>query len=177
VAFNAQVKRSTTSCGGIIHEGVAFTPSNANSRLGYFRGNVGKFPARLAQPRPRNFSALVAGRRRPVGGGVRLNVASLCARTWLENGEETHRSTAKVATLHPAIHGAPMAQSPSRPSVSASPTCRRASATTLVTPYVRQARSSTWAVPPSGPAGNSRRPVARRRGARRRPRQSYEASQ
>ena len=115
--------------------------------------------------------------RRSVGGGVRLNAASLFARTWLENGEETHRSTAKVDTLHIAIHGATMAKSPSRPSGSASPTCRRASATTLVTPYVRQARSSTWAVPPSGPAGNSRRPVARRRGARRRPRQSCEASQ
>src|SRR6266446_391874 len=91
------------------------------------RWNVGKFPARLAQPRPLNFSEFVVGRRRSVGGGVRLNAASLFARTWLENGEETHRSTAKVDTLHPAIHGAPMAKSPSRPSVSASPPCRRAS--------------------------------------------------
>src|SRR5438093_9153642 len=91
------------------------------------RWNVGKFPARLAQPRPLNFSEFVVGRRWSVGGGVRLNVASLFARTWLENGEETHRFRAKVDTLHTAINGATMAKSPSQPSVSASHTCRIAS--------------------------------------------------
>jgi hypothetical protein len=29
-----------TQLGGIVHAGVAFTPSNENSHLGYFRGNV-----------------------------------------------------------------------------------------------------------------------------------------
>ena len=30
----------TTKSDGIVHEGVAFTPSKENSRLAYFRGNV-----------------------------------------------------------------------------------------------------------------------------------------
>ena len=35
-----ELSRSTTPLGGIVHEGVAFTPANENSHLGYFRGNV-----------------------------------------------------------------------------------------------------------------------------------------
>jgi hypothetical protein len=47
----------------------------------------------------------------------------------------------------------------------------------IVTSCVLQARLSMWAVPLSGPAGNSRPHVARRSGARRRPRRSCEVSQ
>src|SRR4029450_3211751 len=39
-SFTYELSRSTTQLGGIVHAGVAFTPSNANSPLGYFRGNV-----------------------------------------------------------------------------------------------------------------------------------------
>src|SRR5215470_16843211 len=39
-SFTYALSRSTTQHGGIVHEGVAFTPSNANSPLGYLRGNV-----------------------------------------------------------------------------------------------------------------------------------------
>jgi hypothetical protein len=35
--------------GGIVHEGVAFTPSNENSRLGYFRGNTEEYDRMTVQ--------------------------------------------------------------------------------------------------------------------------------
>ncbi len=39
-SFTDELSRSTTQLGGIVHAGVAFTPANANSHLGYVRGNV-----------------------------------------------------------------------------------------------------------------------------------------
>jgi hypothetical protein len=36
----AQNRKVVSAFDRIVHEGVAFTPSNENNRLGYFRGNV-----------------------------------------------------------------------------------------------------------------------------------------